>query len=340
MKQALLKGKDLLEVVGAAIPECPPDGVVVAMQAAAICRTDIKMLRKGQKDLVLPRVLGHEGAGWVVESDNPKLPAGTGVAVYPGIFCGKCSACASGQTGRCRDIGVLGFSEDGLFRAFVPFRKEELLSLVPIHAPADPLRIVLAEPLACCINAISKFNLLNRDIALVIGAGAVGGLFAALLNSMGFGDVYVAERDPLRLAREMPTGVKPLDVSCRPLAEILKHTGIDGQIDFMVAACSGGLAWPFWEAMKTGGSVSLFSGNDPGDAISPIDLNILHYRELSLAGAYGCNLADFQRAIDLLIAEAVDISFLKPCRLDLAQFMTGIEMLERQQIKKVIITQF
>ncbi|MDO9558115.1 MAG: alcohol dehydrogenase catalytic domain-containing protein [Syntrophales bacterium] len=340
MKQALLRRTGDLEVMETPPPELPPRGVVVAMQAAAICRADIKMFRKGQKDLVLPRIPGHEGVGEIVQSDDARFAAGTRVALYPGVFCGKCSACRTGQTSRCRDLRICGFNEDGFFRTLVPFPEDKLHALVPVPRDIDPSRIVMAEPLACCINALSKFRYLQRGAALVIGAGAVGSLFAALLKSQGFCNVVIADRDPGRLAQELPPRVIPLNVSGRPLHECLKDLGMAGHVDFMVAACAGGLAWPFWEAMKPGGCVSFFSGHDPDDALKVIDLNILHYRELTLAGAYGCNLPDFQSAVELLIAGSVDISFLEPRRLPLREIMAGIEMLERHKTKKVIITEF
>lgn len=337
MKQVLLTHKDHLEIVEAKAPPCPQGGVVVAMQAAGICRTDIKMLRKGQKDLVLPRILGHEGTGLIVESENARLPVGTNVAVYPGIFCAKCPACHSGQTGRCRHIRVLGFNQDGLWQTLVPFGETQLSSLIPLSKAVAPVTMIFAEPLACCLNAIKKFNNLNRGVAVVIGAGAAGSLFAALLKSTGFRDIFIADIDRRRLAREMPPGVRPLYVADAPIAKRLTDAGIYGQIDFLVAACAGGLAWPFWEAMNTSGAVSLFSGGDDGEACQPVDLNICHYRELALAGAYGCNLADFQEAVELLIDGNVDVSFFQPCRLELSQINTGIELLERRQTKKVII---
>lgn len=340
MKQALLTHTGGLEIVDILPPECPPGGVVVAMQAAAICRTDIKMVRKGQKDLVLPRILGHEGVGEIVQSEEVRLAAGTRVALYPAVFCGKCSVCRTGQTSRCRNLRIYGFNEDGFFRALIPFPKDKLPALVPIPRDVDPSRIVMAEPLACCINALSKFPYLHHGAALIIGAGVVGSLFAALLKSRGFRDALIADRNPARLARELPPGVISLNVSGRPLHECLKDMGATGQVDFMVAACAGGLAWPFWEVMKPGGCVSFFSGHDPDDALKAIDLNMLHYRELTLAGAYGCNLSDFQSAVELLLAGSVDLSFLEPRRLALQEIMAGMEMLERQEIKKVIITDF
>jgi L-iditol 2-dehydrogenase len=340
MKQALLRRTDNLEVVETLPSECPPRGVVVAMQAAAICRTDIKMVRKGQKDLVLPRIPGHEGVGEIVQSDDARFTAGTRVALYPGVFCGKCAACRAGQTSRCRDLRICGFNEDGFFRTLIPFTEDKLHALVPIPRNIDPSRVVMAEPLACCINALSKFQHLQRGAALVIGAGAVGSLFAALLQSQGFCEVIIADRDPGRLAQELPPEVIPLNVSDRPLHECLKDLGMACQIDFMADACPGGLAWPFWEAMKPGGCVSFFSGHDPDDALKVIDLNMLHYRELTLAGAYGCNFSDFQSAVELLIAGSVDLSFFEPRRLPLHEIMAGMELLERHETKKVIITEF
>jgi L-iditol 2-dehydrogenase len=310
------------------------------MQAAAVCRTDIKMVRSGQKDLVLPRVPGHEGVGVIVSSEDESFAAGTRVALYPAVFCGKCSACRTGQTNHCRNLRIYGFNEDGFFRTLIPFPEDQLHALVPIPRDIDLLHIAMAEPLACCIHALSKFRDLQHGAALVIGAGALGCLFAALLQSQGFCEVLIADRDPGRLARELPPRVTPLNVFDRPLHEILKGPGITGPLHFVVDACPGGLAWPFWEVMQPGGCVSFFSGQNSDDALKVIDMNRLHYMEITLAGAYGCNLSDFQSAVELLIAGSVDLSFFTPRRLPLHEIMAGMEMLERHEAKKVIITKF
>jgi len=94
----------------------PPGGILVAMEAVAICRTDIKMVRRGHKDLAYPRVLGHEGVGVIVESENPLFETGVRVAVYPGSYCGACCACKGGHTGRCGALHIYGFNKDGFFR--------------------------------------------------------------------------------------------------------------------------------------------------------------------------------------------------------------------------------
>jgi L-iditol 2-dehydrogenase len=340
MKRALLKQIGELAVVKTSRPSLPPGGILVAMEAVAICRTDIKMVRRGHKDLAYPRVLGHEGVGVIVESENPLFETGVRVAVYPGSYCGTCCACKGGHTGRCGALHIYGFNKDGFFQTIIPFAEEETKSLVPVPLDIKKEAAVLAEPLACCLGAMDKFEKTNRGTALIIGAGAMGSLFAALLLSEGWDRVIVADRDPRRVAHELPAGVVPLDVSRATVAERLREMKIAGEIDLIVPACSGGLSWPFWDAMTPGGCVSLFSGTDGEKPFIPVDMNSLHYREITLAGSYGCNKKDFDRALGMLAGGGIDVSFLNTSSISLTDIMKGMEMLEKHEMKKVIIDKF
>ena len=70
MKAAVLKAPGILELDEIPDPECPKGGALIEVKACAVCGTDIKMLQNGHKDLVYPRVLGHEIAGRVAEIDR------------------------------------------------------------------------------------------------------------------------------------------------------------------------------------------------------------------------------------------------------------------------------
>lgn len=339
MRQVLLRDINMLDVVGMDRPEMPPRGVLVAMRAAALCRTDIKMIRQGHRDLVLPRIPGHEGVGEVIASDAPALPPGAMVAVYPGHCCGTCPACRQGQTARCPSLSIIGFNRDGLFRTIVPFDREELSSLVPYPPEMDPLVAVLAEPLACCLSALRKFPGGKRDNALVVGAGAVGCLFAALLVSAGWQRVLIADGDPARLGSEIPQGVGKLPSTTMELPKILTEIGLAASLQLLIPACPRGLDWPFWEAMAPGGGVSVFSGME-GAGERKIAMNRLHYGELVLAGSYGCNRIDFADALGMLSRQIVDVSFLRPVAISLENLLDGVGLLEKRLAKKVIITGF
>lgn len=339
MKQAILRDLNIMDVVGADRPELPPGGILVAMRAAAICRTDVKMIRQGHRDLVLPRIPGHEGVGEVIAGDDPALPPGSMVAVYPGRYCGTCPACRQGQTARCRSLSIFGFNRDGLFRSIAPFSREECSSLIPCPPDMDPLAAVLAEPLGCCLSALRKFPNLPRGNALIVGAGAVGSLFASLLVSMDWQRVIVADSDPARLAGEVPQEVEKLLAATGELPGILMGMGLTASLQLLVPACPGGLDWPFWDALAPGGGVCVFSGLE-GTGERTVALNRLHYGELVLAGSYGCNRIDFTDALTMLSRQVVDISFLRPVTISLENVMDGVRLLERGRAKKVIVTTF
>lgn len=336
MKKVLLTEDRRLEVVKTFLPAAPRGGVLVSMRAAAICRTDLKMVQTGQKDLALPRILGHEGVGQIVESRNTSFKVGTMVAIYPGIFCGDCSSCRMGHTARCEKIRIYGFNEDGFFRSFIPFSEEELGSLVSFPRDVNSEQAVFAEPLGCCLSAVRKFQFAKNERALIIGAGAVGSIFAALLKTKGWREIIMADKNPERLSNELPQGVKVIDTSKSSLLERFTNEGID----LLVPACPGGLDFPFWEIMNPGGCVSLFAGNHEGEELSSVNMNAVHYKELTLAGSYGCNIGDFHSALNMLVGGKIDLSFFQFYRIHIEKIQDGMEVLSRQEVKKVIINQF
>lgn len=336
MKKVFLTEDRKLEVMETSPPAVPRGGVLVSMRAAAVCRTDLKMFESGQKDLSLPRILGHEGVGEITESDNPSFELGTMVAIYPGIFCGECEQCGKGITAQCEKIRIYGFNEDGFFRSIIPFHGEQLRSLVPFPKGLDPEQGVLAEPLACCLNAVRKFNPVKKGRALIIGAGAVGSMFAALLKAENWGEIFMADINRQRLLDELPRGVKTIDTSSSDLFESLDNK----KVDLVIPACPDGLNWHFWKIMNQGGCVSFFSGNRKGNELLPIDTNAVHYRELTIAGSYGCNIRDFISALNILAAERIDLAFFRFYRIPIEKIPCGMEALSRQRVKKVVINKF
>jgi L-iditol 2-dehydrogenase len=184
------------------------------------------------------------------------------------------------------------------------------------------------------LSAISKFKYANKERALIIGAGAVGSMFAALLKTKGWREIIVADRNRERLSRELPEGVEVIDSSTSSLLESLKNE----RVDLMIPACPDGLNWPFWEIINPGGCVSFFSGNHKGDELLQIDMNAIHYKELTLAGSYGCNIGDFCSALDMLVEGRIDLTFFRFYKISVEGISDG--MLSRQEIKKVIINRF
>lgn len=114
MLAATLQGPGDLRVERRPRPTRSAGGLLVRVAACGICASDVKMWRLGHQELRLPRVLGHEVAGWVAEADESSgFAPGQAAQVAPGMACGQCAACLAGQHNRCPEVRVLGFSHDG-----------------------------------------------------------------------------------------------------------------------------------------------------------------------------------------------------------------------------------
>ncbi len=83
-----------------------------------ICRTDVKLWEKGHRDLILPRIPGHEIVGR--EKDKQEI-----YVVWPGDCCEKCNFCRAGRENLCDNIKIIGFHRDGGFAQFVSVPKKK-----------------------------------------------------------------------------------------------------------------------------------------------------------------------------------------------------------------------
>ncbi len=94
------------------IPVPGADETLLNVTRCAICRTDAKMWGKGHRDLIMPRVLGHEICG-IDEKTGRRY------ALWPGKACGCCGQCRTGSENLCSSMRITGFHTDGGFAEYV-----------------------------------------------------------------------------------------------------------------------------------------------------------------------------------------------------------------------------
>src|SRR3989339_794756 len=130
--------------------------VLTDVLCCAVCRTDAKMWEQGHRDLVFPRVLGHE---MVVRDET-----GERFMVWPGKSCGVCAFCRTGKENLCERMEITGFHTDGGFahRALLPRD-----SLIPLPDSLPSRIACFAEPVGCVINAFEKLTAKTGDRLLV-----------------------------------------------------------------------------------------------------------------------------------------------------------------------------
>ena len=325
MKAAVLKAPGVLELCDLPDPLCPEGGALLKIKACAVCGTDVKMREQGHRDLDLPRVLGHEMVGRIVEIDSDStLAEGDLAQVWPGIACGRCRPCLRGADNLCPDIKIMGFNCDGGFAELLALPKQSLSGGVNLldHG-ADPALAALAEPLACCINGQEKACVSEGECVLICGGGPIGALHALLAEHHGAEKIIVTERLPgrIRLLERHTNAVviDPAEESGKAvLAGEIGKAGVDV---ILTATPKVRVDNDLQKLLSPGGRICIFSGPAPGNYQEMIDQRFIHYHELTISGAYGCSSRQNRQAVELLTSGKIKAGWMITKRTNLA----GIE---------------
>jgi len=182
-------------------PLLEPEGdeVIVAVRASAICGSDLHIFKGKHPSAPLPATIGHEFSGDVaaVGPDAGDIKVGMRVTVEPCIVCGRCEACRRGDYGYCENISFTYRQGDGAMADYVRVRAPYVYEL-----PGDMSyeEGALIEPLSVAVHAVRRADIRMGETVLVVGAGAIGILTAALCRRCGAGEIIAADLNDARLA--------------------------------------------------------------------------------------------------------------------------------------------
>ena len=170
--------------------------VMLAVEAAGICGSDMHAFHGRDPRRNPPLILGHELAARIL--DGPL--AGRRVTVNPLITCGRCEYCVTGRDNLCARRTMIGMTRPGGFAERIAVPERTLIEI----PDAMPARVAaLTEPAATALHALNLgMRALSRPLPetrmRVVGGGAVGLLAALLAHAYGCRDVSLAETNPLR----------------------------------------------------------------------------------------------------------------------------------------------
>jgi L-iditol 2-dehydrogenase len=343
VRAAVLRSPGIMEVEEIPDPIAPEGGALLKVKACSICGTDLKILSTGHRDLAYPRVLGHEIVGRVLEApENATIQEEDTIQVWPGIACGGCRPCLRGHDNQCKDMSILGFNRDGGFEEMMALPRESItkgLNILPKGANSS--EATLAEPLGCCINAQDLAGVSRDDFVLIIGGGPTGILHALLARQRGAEKIILSEKLEARRKLAERAADRVVNASSEDLSSIVaEETGGEGVDAIMLATPEVEADNFLLRLLAPGGRICAFSGPKPGGWIKPMDIRSIHYRDLTLVGAYGCPSSCNRRATEMISSGALDVSWLLTFRTSLERIKEAFDHAAGRREMRSVIDRF
>jgi len=218
-----------LEAATRPVPRPAAGEVLVRVRASGLCSTDLHLLSGRQPLGELPRIVGHELAGDVVEAGDGVTDWAPGARVTAAIdvTCGRCRHCLSGQTQRCRTMTRIGFERDGGHADYVAVPAANLVALgaeIPYEAAA-----ILPDAVACMYHSlIHQGGVGVGQRVAILGVGGLGIHGVQIAKTAG-AEVLATSRRPQRLALAKRFGAVAVDTERESLeSAVAKFTSGEG----------------------------------------------------------------------------------------------------------------
>lgn len=231
MKAIQISHQQELNIIELDTPAAPKAGeVLLKLQYVGFCGSDINTFMGRNTMALNPVIPGHE-VGAVIEavgSDVPEnLKPGMVVTCNPYTNCGKCASCRNGRVNACQHNETLGVQRNGAMKEYITLPWEKIIPAGKLTAKET----ALVEPMSVGFHAVSRAEITDIDVVMVIGCGMVG--MGAIVRSATRGATVIAadiDDEKLALARQMGAAftinTKTEDVHQR-LAEITDGFGPD-----------------------------------------------------------------------------------------------------------------
>ena len=217
------------------IPRPGPGEVLIRVRASGLCSTDLHLLSGRQPLGDLPRIVGHELAGDVVELGNgvAHWRQGDRVTAAIDVICGSCRHCLAGETQLCRSMKRIGFERDGGHADYVAVPEANLVAL---HAEISyEAAAILPDAVACMYHSlIHQGGVGIGQRILILGVGGLGIHGVQIAKCVG-AEVLATSRQQQRVALAEQYGAVGINTAHESLeAAVARFTdgeGVDVVVD-------------------------------------------------------------------------------------------------------------
>jgi NADPH:quinone reductase-like Zn-dependent oxidoreductase len=290
VKAAIFKkhgGPEVLEYADVPEPRIRADEVLVEVKACALNHLDI-FVRGGLPgiEIPLPHILGNDIAGVVREVGElvTWVKPGNEVMVQPGVSCGHCEACLTGQDNLCREYDIIGYRRNGGYA--------DLVAVPGVNIIPKPAALSFEEAAALPLVTVTAWHMLvtranvqpGEDVLVHAAGSGVGSIAIQIAKLRGARVLTTASSDD-KLAKARELGADETinytrDDWPKEVRRLTDKKGVD-----VVVEHTGATTWPgSISSLKNNGRLVTCGATSGFDART--DLRQVFYRHLTLLGSF------------------------------------------------------
>jgi threonine 3-dehydrogenase len=320
------------------VPQIGDDDLLVRVEAAAICGTDIHIYQWNEyasSRIKLPLLFGHEYAGEVVDvgKNVANFKNGDRVAAETHVPCGHCYQCTTGLQHVCKDMKILGVHMDG---AFAEYAVLPAVCAWRLDAAISYEIGATMEPFGIGVHAISKTDPAGKKV-IVFGCGPIG-IYAQMVAKLSGAEYVIGvdiSEERLDMAKKMGADIVlnagQVDVAQR-VDRLTKGSGVD-----IVVELTGNrsVVNDASSTLRQGGELVLVGLYD-----GPVELDLVNnviYKEANVYGVTGRIMWDtWWTARGMLLSGKIDIKPVITHYFDLQDYDKAFQMVESAKTGKVV----
>jgi L-iditol 2-dehydrogenase len=322
------------------VPRVEKGEVVVKVEVALTCGTDLKTFQRGHPVLLkhFPSPFGHEFAGVVTEvgAGVEGFRPGMRVVAANSAPCHQCFYCHVGETNLCENLDLLNGAYAEQIKIPPAIVRQNLL-VVPDRLSCK--EAAFCEPLACVLHGLDAVGLRAGDHVAILGAGSIGLLLVQICKHAGARVILISRStSKIELARKLGADVVIDLENVRSKPEIIRQLTAHGQgVELAIEAVGRPELWELAVTLtRKGGNAILFGGCEPGTSVT-LETKALHYGERKLIGVFHHTPNAIRRALELIASRQLQLDPLITDELPLPALGTAFQRMESSGALKVAI---
>jgi len=328
-----------MEIMQVPDPTPGPGELVLRVKGCGICGSDLHVTER-EGAFGVGTVMGHEFAGEIAAvgkgATGPDGPwkEGDRVCSMPGISCGGCVRCMTGDVMGCSQLRMTGFGDIGGGYAEYALVGDRMTMRLPDQLPSADGALV--EPLAVGLHAVDRAGGTSGEDVLVLGAGPVGLAIALWAKHLGAREVVVS--DFVKQRRDLAMRLGATAVIDPGAEEVLPaFEGATGHAPRLIFECVGrpGMIQECANLADRGAMILCAGMCMEPDPILPVAIGA---KELTIQSASFYRSGDYALTLDMLRAERIDPTPMVTDRIGFEDFPDAFEALRKPSTQcKVIL---